>query len=66
MLSYGGQSMRAFRPSSIAGLDGCEEEDEAQVSYKQVNIERYAKRVRDGLPLFEDLPITERRIPGLI
>ena len=48
--------MRAFRPSSYAPVDECEEELEP---LRLENVLRYAKRAEAGLPLFESLPVLD-------
>ena len=64
MAFHGGHSVRAFRPSRMAGLDEEEQNLEQELS-RRVNIERYAQRVRDGLPLFDSLPSSKRQQPTL-
>jgi hypothetical protein len=45
--------MRAFRPSRYSPYERDEQEELAENQVKQAKVRFYAKRVQDGLPLFD-------------
>ena len=50
--------MRAFRPGRLVAIDD-DEYDADWEEAKQLNIQRYSERAKAGLPLFENIQVTE-------